>query len=292
MRDHNRRLQNKFNSNNKFVCRLCRKKHPLRICRRFLNMNTSERTNVVVKYGYCRNCLAHSHSQGSCFTKTGCRYCKKDHHSLLHIHPRLTHSSKGAQCSSSSIKPSQGHTSISTSERHRHEPTTLKIESASLYSILKQNTITLLPTALVKINGKNGKYSARCLLDSGSKLNYISNDLVEKLKLTTLELDGEIICPTTLHSCVDSKFTVQTTMRVNNRISTRTPNNTVPETIQAQFTNMLLADKYFHKPSSIDIILGVDMYSRIMRDGPFQRPGLPTAQNTALGIIIFGSISN
>lgn len=292
MRSNRRRLSNQSTGNTKFVCRLCRKNHPLRKCQRFLAMNTSDRTDIVTKYGYCRNCLAHSHSQGTCFTKTGCRYCKKDHHTLLHLHPRLSQPSKRSRCSLSAITNSKRDHSESKSVRQGIESAAPRTDSVSLSDILKQNTITILPTALVKIDVKDGTHKARCLLDSGSKHNFISKAIVDMLKLTTLELEGEVICPITLHSCVDSHFMLKSTMRVNNRISSRTPNISVPESIQAHFTNLVLADKNFHKPSSIDMILGVDLYSRILRDGPFQRPGLPTAQNTALGIIIFGSISN
>lgn len=66
-----------------FACRICRKTHALKYCWRFRNMNTTQRMEAVKKYGYCPNCLAHSHSQGSCFTTTGCGYCQKRHHSLF-----------------------------------------------------------------------------------------------------------------------------------------------------------------------------------------------------------------
>lgn len=122
-------------------------------------------------------------------------------------------------------------------------------------------------------------------------MSSISKKYVDKLGLTTLELDGETICPATLWSSVDSNYKIEATLRVNNRISTLTPKETLPDSIRTSFQNFLLADKYFYKSSSIDIILGVDVYSRIIQDGIFIRAGLPTAQNTIFGIIIYGTFS-
>lgn len=291
---NNRRQLNKCSSANKFVCRLCRKKHPLRTCRRFLNMNIEERKDVVVKYGYCVNCLAHIHSDGSCFTKTGCRYCKLNHHSLLHIHPRLSRhprnnaspprTSKRVSSKSPTRQPS-------TSSKRNRPHSTSKSDSASLSAILKQNVITLLPTAIIKIEHQNMKHAVRCLLDSGSKISCISKGLVDKYQLITLELDGEVICPLSLHSNIDSGYTLEVTLRVNSRICSTTPSETLPTSVRKHFENLVLADKSYYKSSSVDLILGVDIFSRIIKEGSFIRTGLPSALNTVFGVIIFGTIS-
>ncbi|XP_075160766.1 uncharacterized protein LOC142233648 [Haematobia irritans] len=255
-------------------------------------MNSTERMKAVEKFGYCVNCLAHSHSDGSCFTKTGCGYCRKRHHSLLHIHTRLLGSNKSnklkQQSSAKEQKPSSSTSSLKTKQSSVTDtvPTT-----TSLTAILKQNAATLLPTALVKISSKDGKHSARCLFDTASKMSCISKQFVDKLGLTTLELDNEIICPITLWSYVGSNFQIETILRVNNRIGTITPKKSLPESILTNFNNLKLADKHFYKASTIDIILGVDVFSRVVRDGIFVRTGLPTAQNTSFGIILYGNFS-
>lgn len=288
------------NSADNFVCRLCRKVHALKSCWRFRNMNTTERREVVKKYGYCINCLAHSHSQGSCFTRTGCGYCHRQHHSLLHTQSRLYQSTAiTSRSRSEQPKPSitQSTRNESTSDTHgsSNNLTTLKSNATSsttsLTAILKQNVATLLPTALVKIDSKDGKRYGRCLLDSGSRMSCISKGFVDQLGLTSLELDGETICPVILWSCVDSKHKIEATLRVNNRITTKTPKESLPDSIKDNFKNFVLADKNFNKTSSIDIILGVDIYSKIIMDGIFVRAGLPTAQNTLFGIILYGTLS-
>lgn len=306
MRNNNKRQlthKNGQGKNNAFVCRVCRKMHPLKRCYRFLNMNTTERGDAVRNYGYCSNCLAHSHSQGSCFTKSGCRYCHRQHHSLLHIHPRLQQSSSKT-CSTSLNHPPSRECKFSSSTVQRstakanpkseHISTTNASVSSSVTSltaILKQNAISLLPTALVKISAKDGKHYVRCLLDSASRMSIISKKIVDKLGLTTLELDDEIIAPVTLWSRADTTFKLEATLRVQNRISITTPSQSLPESGKKNFQNFVLADQHFYKASSVDIILGVDLYSRIITDGIFVRAGLPTAQNTKFGLILYGSFS-
>lgn len=285
---------------NTFVCRLCRRTHALKSCWRFRNMNTMERRDVVKKYGYCSNCLAHSHSQGSCFTTTGCGYCHGRHHSLLHIHSRLQQQSKGSKtkatktetAATSSVRQSTKKIPKSATKgcrsTQKSEPT---VSATSLTAILHQNIATLLPTAMVKIDGKGGKHNARCLLDSASRMSCISKRFVDDLGLTSLELDDETICPVILWSCVDANHKIEATLRVNNRITTQTPKRSLPDSIKGHFQNFVLADKEFHKASSIDIILGVDIYSKIILDGIFIRAGLPTAQNTIFGIVLYGNYS-
>lgn len=277
-----------------YICRICRNIHPLKKCRRFLDMNITKRKQVVKSYGYCANCLAHSHSQGSCFTRTGCKICNKNHHTLLHTHPRLNHRSrktsptrtKSNQCRSK-LKPKDQEPNRSGSTSR--SPTSS--EQTSLSSILKQNAVTLLPTILAKISSKNGKVIVKCLLDSGSKSSFITSKIVDKLGLTTLALDDETICPLTLISIYDSDIRIETTLKMNNRVAIHTPSKSLPDSFKKKFQNIMLADSGFYKSGSIDIILGVDVYSKVIREGILSRDGLPTAQNTIFGWIIYGVCS-
>lgn len=102
-----RRRQTKlFHKYNSFLCRICNRPHPLRTCRKFLSMNVTDRIRAVRSNKYCGNCLAHDHSQGTCFTKHGCRKCNKFHHTLLHLHPRLNNDPAPSSSSSRLGSPS------------------------------------------------------------------------------------------------------------------------------------------------------------------------------------------
>lgn len=285
------RNQHNKGGNRQYICKICRRPHPLRKCRRFLEMNLTKRQQVVKTYGYCANCLAHSHSQGSCFTKTGCKRCSKNHHTLLHAHPRLQQRSRKTSSTRTQSRPKENQKDQEPDSSRSTSRSKTSSEQTSLSAILKQNAVTLLPTILAKINSKNGNSILRCLLDSGSKLSFITSKIVDKLGLTTLALDDETICLLTLISIYDSNIRIQTTLKMNNRVAIHTPNKSLPDSYKKKFQNIMLADSEFYKSGSIDIILGVDIYSKIISEGILNRDGLPTAQNTIFGWVIYGVCS-
>ncbi|XP_075157335.1 uncharacterized protein LOC142230581 [Haematobia irritans] len=287
MRTHKKHKQT--SPHRPYTCRLCRREHALRKCNRFLSMNVTQREHAVKSFGYCVNCLAHKHSDGTCFTKTGCRICHQNHHTLLHSHPWLQ-SKKG----STNRDYPQPSSSKSTKPFKSERPTAAKTKSSSsdgqtsLSALFKQNSITLLPTILVNIETKNGNKKLRCILDSGARTSIISSNTVDKLNLTTLALDNETICPLTLTSIHDSTIQVQTILKTTSRVSMTTPKESVAMSIKKKFDNLMLADVEFYKSGRVDIIFGVDIYAKIVSEGIIHRDGLPTAQNTIFGWTLYG----
>lgn len=287
-RRHNHKKQSKLpNKYNAYLCRICKRPHPLRTCRKFLAMNVAERIRAVRIHKYCSNCLAHDHSQGACFTNHGCKACKKFHHTLLHISPRLLKESSDSSSRSRSRSPPP--TSKGARPEHPSPTPSLASKSSSLTAILRQNTVILLPTLLVKIDRTNSH--ARCLLDSGSPISRISKRIVEKLDLTTLTLQDETICPLTLKSRFDSNSKIQGTFRVDNRLSIKTPTKSLPESFKKNFRDLFLSDVKFYESAEIDVVIGVDLYTKIICEGVISKTGLPTAQSTLFGWTIYGSCS-
>lgn len=92
-------------------------------------------------------------------------------------------------------------------------------------------------------------------------------------------------------SVYEPEAKLETTLRVNNRISIHTPEKSLPKSIQNKFHNMMLADSHFFRSGPIDIILGIDLYSSVMSKGILCRSGLPAAQNTIFGWTIYGPCS-
>lgn len=272
-----------------FPCRLCNRPHPLRTCRKFLAMNMSQRIRAVRDNKYCINCLAHDHYHGTCFSKRGCKHCHKYHHTLLHVHPMLekdlfnSKSNPPSRSNSPDPRPSTSTRKQTASSTHRNNETA---KSASLSKILRQNTIILLPTVLVKIGSTTSH--ARCLLDSGSPLSRVSKALVDKLELTAYTLHEETICPMVLKSRFDSSAKLEGTFRVDNRIALRTPAQSLSETYKKNFRDLFLADSKFYESASIDIIIGADLYPKVICQGVFSRVGFPTAQSTIFGWTIYG----
>ncbi|XP_075150158.1 uncharacterized protein LOC142241424 [Haematobia irritans] len=296
MPSHRLKRKTKPNGKQQYLCRLCRCPHALRKCRRFLSMNVNQREHVVKSYGYCINCLAHTHSEGSCFTRTGCKICHEKHHTLIHTNPRLQ-----KQQSTSRKRDSTKHTKSSSNRsvsQNNEERNTLSnrsnttTEKTSLSAILRQNSITLLPTIVVKIVCKGQTHKVRCLLDSGARSSYISTRIVDKLALTILTLDTESICPLTLISTYNPEIQLQAILKTNNRVSSTTPRRSVSNSFLKHFNNLVLADPEFYRSAPVDIVLGVDIYSNIVSEGILNRSGLPTAQNTIFGWTLYGLCSD
>ncbi|KAM7345985.1 uncharacterized protein ACRADG_012031 isoform 1-T2 [Cochliomyia hominivorax] len=279
-------------SYNIYPCRLCNRPHPLRLCRKFLEMNIADRIHTVRDKKYCTNCLAHDHSHGTCFSKDGCKHCHKFHHTLLHVNSRLVKdilpSSSPSRSRSPSPKPS------SSSKKSQSAATQAKRDlsprqatsSTSLTKIIRQNTVILLPTVLVKIGTTTSH--ARCLLDTGSPVSRVAKGLIDKLDLMSYTLNKETICPIVLKSRYDSSSKIEGTFRVDHRIALHTPTQSLPETFRKNFRDMFLADSKFYEASSIDIVIGVDLYSKVICQGIISRTGLPTAQSTVFGWTIYG----
>ncbi|XP_065356224.1 uncharacterized protein LOC135950620 [Calliphora vicina] len=287
------KIESRSSSSKSYPCRICKRPHPLRTCRKFLAMNMNDRIHAVRKHKYCSNCLAHDHSQGTCLSKHGCKHCHKYHHTLLHVNPRLAKDLLSDHARSRSPSPQRASssrtrkTSSSKSTNDSLLPSTSK--SASLTAILRQNTLVLLPTVLVKVGSTTSH--ARCLLDSGSTVSRVAKKFVDKLDLTAFTLHEETVCPIVLKSRFDSSSKLEGTFRVDNRISIHTPSESLPESYKKNFRDLFLADSKFYESAPIDIIIGADLYPKVIREGVFSRTGFPTAQSSMFGWTIYGPCS-
>jgi hypothetical protein len=65
-------------------CKVCRKNHPLRYCRKFKKFDVEHRLRVVIKHHYCARCLSSDHTAPRCLSSMSCGKCSKNHHTLLH----------------------------------------------------------------------------------------------------------------------------------------------------------------------------------------------------------------
>lgn len=67
-----------------FRCPLCKTRHGLRFCRRFLAMHPKERAAFVHQENICENCLGLSYTIQDCHSGSACRICWLGHYTLLH----------------------------------------------------------------------------------------------------------------------------------------------------------------------------------------------------------------
>jgi len=72
----------------------------------------------------------------------------------------------------------------------------------------------------------------------------------------------------------------------------RTPIRALSESVVKKFKELPLADERFHRPATISLILGADVYPKVIQPGfHIVDEGLPVAKKTVFGWILSGACS-
>lgn len=138
-------------------CKFCNKlNHESKRCREFLKLPLTQRWERVKELKLCSNCFSHSYDVNNpCKKPSACNTngCERKHDVSLHAAPK-NFQKKG--------------------KRHVFVNKVVNVNKV----------VTLLPTALVTVHGKDGKEKqSRALIDSGAEISLVTQSLVEELKL-------------------------------------------------------------------------------------------------------------
>lgn len=232
-------------NNDPFRCRLCQGSHPLRLCEAFLKMDVEKRLQAVSLFDYCPNCLAHVHSEKSCFHKTGCHICSKQHHTLLHSEE------------SSRDKRSRETSTLSRVSRikrdntpNRRDGISTTSQNDSISSIVSRHLVPLLPTANVIVVSNNNRQTIRALIDVCSEHSRIEQQLADTLQLKTYQLNATyaILMLTAKH---DRQFRVAVDARIVGRLPMKTPSASLNSSVLDKFSHLLLPDDFFYVSQGI-----------------------------------------
>ncbi|XP_058980341.1 uncharacterized protein LOC131803269 [Musca domestica] len=266
-------------------CRLCDRMHPLDRCSDFRVMNVDMRRRVVVKFNDCIRCLAKSHQARDCQSKRKCAVCNEDHHTLLHVDSKTV------------VKPtSNSRRRPHTDYRHRsrHSPYYRPTENAShsqvgLVGLLSlQSGICISPTLLVKVDAFGRPSIVRAVLDQCSRQSQICSSLVHSLRIPTSRIDGSQICRLSLTSIYDRSQSLSIVAVVTHLDHARTPTAAIPERIKDSFLGLPLADPDFNRPGRVALVLGPEVYARVVTHRVHATPGLPIAHYTIFGWVLSG----
>ncbi|XP_055634106.1 uncharacterized protein LOC129774399 [Toxorhynchites rutilus septentrionalis] len=167
------------------------------------------------------------------------------------------------------------------------------------------NSTVILSTALVKVLDPSGYFvMARALLDSGSQLNFISEQLIRKLHVKRIKefvpISGIGLSSTaskysTIVRVQSHRADVDATWKFNilPKITMELPHQKIDISHLDIPTDIVLADPLFNERSKIDLIIGVEIFYDLLRDGQIKfGPNQPLLQNTALGWIVSGRVSS
>ncbi|XP_037811673.1 uncharacterized protein LOC119603636 [Lucilia sericata] len=289
-------------------CKLCNNEHYLRNCPKFKTFSTQQRIDFVFKNKICNNCLSPSHIKTKCRSKRTCFYCKKDHHSLLHIahKPSITpQNSENIQNNGNSnhTKNNIQNTNTQaeqTSNSYKDEPATTSQRVQANCSSSNENI--LLRTALMQIEHQGEIFTIRALIDPGSQRTFITEKIRSKLKLPYRNSHFEISgiggqkqsakkeCEFILYA---KKYNLRVPIKaiVLSSVTNTLPAVTFKVPYSAELKKLDLADPNFNKSSQIDLILGNDYEHCLNLEGIKKNIcGQTSAYKTIFGWVLSGPI--
>ena len=257
----------------KWECQLCApEKHPLHACSKWLGYSVPQRLARVASQSLCSNCLAVGHTTATCRSTYRCRTCQQKHHSTIHQNSGATatqvnHASKGVS----------------------------KLPDA------------LMMTAVVKLTGPSGKtLQARALIDSGAGISLISNRVTQQMCLPVTKADLQFTgvqgtpCKSAKHVtqvCISSTQSQESPLSIKaavvNTVTNDLPSRDFSEVARLpHLIGLQLADPEFHLPARIDLLLGADVYYKLIQPRPIRAGGSsdPAAIATIFGWAITGPV--
>ena len=266
-------------------CVLCKTdKHPLYACPQFKILPHDKMVSTLKAHNLCLNCLRSGHFVKQCKSLHRCKVCQRPHHTLLHVDTRDNRSN---------ASPSSD--------------TTVKPVTSNAAAGLTSNT--LLMTCRILIDAPDGSsVEARAILDSASSASFVSERLSQALCLPRSHQNTKIsgVAGLSHNSPLQAiaNFNVSATHNptkkydvtavVVPRVTCDLPLHPVPFDLEwKHLTDIPLADPDFGRPGRIDILLGVDVFVEVLRQGRrIGPPGSPSAFETEFGWVLAGNINS
>ncbi|KAL4702074.1 hypothetical protein ACJJTC_016046 [Scirpophaga incertulas] len=165
-------------------------------------------------------------------------------------------------------------------------------------------TTVLLGTARVRVYDSRGKqHLVRCLIDSGSQNHFVTLSCCKRLSLNVnsdvfpvtvngfggSSNDTKGLTRFTFYSRFDNGVSYNIEPLVVENVTSCLPTATVDISSLSYLTSVPLADDTFNIPSSIDVVLGAQLFSKLLLTGRIHGPsGSPDAVQTTLGFLLLG----
>ncbi|XP_055585100.1 uncharacterized protein LOC129737953 [Uranotaenia lowii] len=276
------------------LCIICRNgTHRAEQCQKFSRMRVIDRKDLVRSMGLCFNCLNSEHFVADC-GQHSCEKCGQRHHYLLHPYyaPHLSRSNvqnfyqasrRPQRANSQSYsEPDTQHTQsrmncnqISQNPQSTQQPPPINTPSVShhtttLLSTQRHTHTAILSTAVVLLVDNSGnKVLARALLDNGSQINMMTENLSKKLKFKRFRESlpvkgvGGSICVSTesvkarIESSTSSYCIAEMKFFVLPRITVDLPQRSFDISTWKLPSSIHLADPMFNESSSVDLVIGV-----------------------------------
>lgn len=282
-------------------CEYCKGSHKLCFCKTFAGESYATRHAFVTNNRMCYNCLGSNHSVRFCQKVTNCQICKRRHHSLLHPKEVITSTANYSKVDHAHDDGSEEDVCITT-DSSSNEVTPI----VNCFAKGSAKHEILLATALIRAESKTGDWQViRALLDQGSQASFVTEEVVQTLRLKKIAIKGMIsglggdqtsvmskhMVLLKIQSLIDPDFRCEVKAFVLNKITTYLPGKKLLAPDWTELNQLTLADPTYTAPNKIDVLLGAEVYSQIIKEGVLRGPlGAPVAQSTTLGWILSGPI--
>ncbi|XP_055584842.1 uncharacterized protein LOC129737707 [Uranotaenia lowii] len=246
-------------------CAFCDGPHRNFQCNKLSILPSAERMEKVRASGVCYNCLTKGHRSKDCPSTKNCQKCGKRHHTQLH-------------------------------EEQQQQPKPMATPTT---------TNLLLLTAVVHVlNNDNQPQTCRVLLDSGSQVNFITDQLANTLRLEKRKVEVPIggingiktvarhLIKVHLQSrCSD--FRTELECLVIPKVTGPIPSTNIDITDWHFPHGIQLADPNFFKPDKIDLLVGAALFFNIVKTGHLiLDPCLPELRESYLGWLVTGTLTS
>ena len=261
-------------------CVICQQTHDIQSCDKFAALIVDDRAALAGRNGLCFNCLGRGHVSAKCPSDVRCgvEHCGKRHHTLLHnskpVFPRRNDAGKVLTLSDSKL--------VGTAAA---EP----------------RGQVLLQVAPITVHGPAGSQTTHALLDLGSQVTLVTDDLCERLGisgpvndlvLTTVNGKERLRSRRVKFSIHSATNDEKREILVRDAQTTPTLNVTnhaldcFDEVNWPHLADVQLPNK---TRGPVEVLLGADMFELIVPrevvEGP---PGTPCAVRTLLGWTVTG----
>lgn len=283
-------------------CTYCNQAHPIFQCEDFKALSIKERYNAQRAKGLCSNCLYPKHTKNDCRSKGSCRLCSEKHHTLLHydkVPAKSSHVVNNELLEEDTEDPP-----LDLADEDEEEETVEDIEPPHLTGMhtMPEHTEVLLATALVRVHSPLGAtVVARALIDGGAETSFVSESLVQTLRLPKTKakiiitgLQGTTTGTIKHSTCLqisslhDDLSRYEMSAYVLQHITNYKPKKFTPKDY-TELKNLKLADPEPSSKLRIDLLLGADILGQLMQAGLLHlRQSQVTARATSLGWILSG----
>ena len=275
------------------TCQKCRGNHNISDCSKFRALPIKKRWDLIYLLDLCSCCFKPGHWKTECRAK-GCTKCPGKHHPLLH-QDRPAPQDRAASQPRNNAEQVQKRTSAAPSATGAtHTTQASKNEGVSFMTIS------------VILQHKDRKVSALALLDPGSSLSFVRQEVAEKLgatrsgiqrQLSVAVLGGKTV-ETKQHQVQlllksqDGSFT--TAIRPWTQIDVTAPlaiSNT--DDLQQRYSHLQGIPFQAAGAGQIDLLIGLDAITahQVMEEVP-GAPGEPIARRLPLGWVCLGPVGS